>query len=156
MPTDAPLRIDPTLQPVLLEEVERFAASLPGSEARARYLDLHEALTSGELDSASRGPLGTVLEVILQTGRARRVHGPQAEQSLLRLFAQTERGAAIRKATQAVNEALVALHGQQLEDIKFSATLPGTYRLVIDTDQCEVTIEINPEGVWVENVALGV
>lgn len=150
-----PLTIETSDRELLLEELDAFARSMPSAEGRARYAALRDAVEAGRIEDDLLEPLERMLEIVLETGRVRRIHGPQAEQALLRLFHQTGRGAAVRKATQAVNEALDALQGQTIEDITFSAQRPGVYRMAIDTDRCQVTLEINQAGVWVENVAVG-
>jgi hypothetical protein len=150
------INIDEGNQELLLEELEVFARSVSDPAARERYLALRSAVAEGTVDDTLLPSLEKVLEIGLQTGRVRKVHGPQAEQALLRLFHQTPRGAGIRDATRASNEALTGLQGQVIEGLQFSARTPGVYRLVIDTDRCQLTVEIDPAGVWVENVAVAV
>ncbi|MFQ5854328.1 MAG: hypothetical protein ACE5LU_01605 [Anaerolineae bacterium] len=140
---------------VLCEELEVFAESVRDTEARTRYTALRQAVGAGQVDEPLIEPLEQVLEIVLHTGRVRRIHGPQTEQALLRLFHQTGRGSTICAATQAANRSLAALKGQVIHEMAFTARTPGDYRLVIDTDRCRLTLEIDREGVWLENAAVG-
>jgi hypothetical protein len=103
----------------------------------------------GEAELAT---LEKILEMTLQTGRARRVHGAEAEQSLLRLFHQTPRGAAARRSTEAVNKALRHLAGQPLEEILFTSHGPGVFKLGLRTERCRLALEVDRHGVTVESL----
>ena len=90
----------------------------------------------------------------LQTGRVRRVHGAESEQALLRLFHQTPRGAAARRATEAVNRPLATLAGQTIESD--AVHRPGPGRLSAsgsgDRPPASLTLEIDRHGVTVESL----
>lgn len=146
------LAVDPAQREVLLEEIAALAAAVRDAESRQRYGALHAAVAAGEVGAPLLGPLEGLLEMLLQTGRARRIHGADGEQSLLRLFHRTPRGAAARRATEAVNEALRGLRGQTLEAVLFTVQGPGVYRLGLATDRCRVTVEIDRHGLSVESL----
>lgn len=150
------LKIDSTLQAVLLEEIDGLMATLHEPESRLRYLTLREAVATEQVEGRVLPTLEKFLDLLLHSGRVRHIHGPQAEQSINRLFNQTTRGAGIQKTTSHVNTALALLEGHTIESLKFSPKSPGVIRLTLDTDQCELTLEINSEGVWLENVAVGI
>jgi hypothetical protein len=144
--------VDPLQREILLEELATLIVSLSGSEAGEPWEDLAVAVDAGEVDEPLLGRLETILEMTLQTGRTRRVHGADGEQSLLRLFHQTPKGAAARRATQAVNETLAGLQGQSLEGALFTVQGPGVFRLGLQTDRCKLTLEIDRHGVSVESL----
>ena len=98
------------------------------------------------------GRLEQILEMTLQTGRVRRVHGAESEQSLLRLFHQTSRGSASRRATEAVNRTLATLAGQTIATMLFTSQGHGVYRLGLETDRVKLTLEIDRHGVTVESL----
>jgi hypothetical protein len=148
----AGLAVDPAQREVLVEEIAALAAAVRDPESRERYAALRAAVEAGEVSDDLAGPLEGLLEMLLQTGRARRIHGADGEQSLLRLFHKTPRGAAARRATEAVNEALRGLRGQTLEDILFTVQGPGVYRLGLATDRCRLTVEIDRHGLSVESL----
>jgi hypothetical protein len=146
------LAIDPLQREVLLEELATLVVSLRGPEAREPWEELAAAVDAGTVEEGLFGRLETILEMTLQTGRTRRVHGAESEQALLRLFHQTPRGAAARRALQSVNEALATLEGQVLEGMLFTAQGPGVFRLGLQTDRCRLTLEIDRYGVSVESL----
>jgi hypothetical protein len=139
---------------VLAEEVEAFARTLKDPDTRERYARLSAAVQQGTVPPHLVGFLETMLELVLQTQRVRRQHGPEAEQALLRLFHRTPRGAALAQAARDVNAALAALRGQTLESLTFTPT-PRGHSLVIDTTHCSLTLAIDRAGVRVERLETG-
>ena len=150
------LTLKPEEQELLREEVAAFAAAAPSEEARAEYACLLAAFESGELPDAALGPLGQVLEVGLQTGRIRKIHRAVGEQTLLRLFHKTPAGAAHTQGINDLNAALAQLQGQAIESVRVLARVPGTYLLMISTDDIELTLRFAPDEAAVESVAVGV
>ena len=150
------MRIAATEQELLVPEIAKFAAALHDETACARYEALQAAVESGEVAEELVGHLANVLEVGLQSGRLRRFYGADGEQALARLFHRTPAGASVAAAASAVTEALTALQGQVIEEIKISAVGPGSYRLLMDTDKCQVSIRLDRGGVNVESLAVGV
>ncbi|HEX9943232.1 MAG TPA: hypothetical protein VGG03_14525 [Thermoanaerobaculia bacterium] len=151
-PTPGALSLDAAQREVLLEEIETLAGSLRDPRLRGPYDELATAVADGEVGQDLLGRLERVLEITLETGRTRRVHGAESEQALLRLFHQTPGGAAARRTTQAVNEALATLEGQALEGMLFTVQGPGVFRLGLRTDRCRLTLEIDRSGVSVESL----
>ena len=150
--TTGAVSLDAAQQNVLGEELAMLAASLQDPAARAPYEKLAAAVATGEVEGEHLARLEGILEMTLQTGRVRRIHGAQSEQALLRLFHQMPGGAAARRATQAVNETLATLAGQTLEGMLFTVQGPGVFRLGISTDLCRLTLEIDRHGVTVESL----
>jgi hypothetical protein len=146
--------IDEIQREILLEELATLVVSIHGREARAPYEELALAVDAGEVEEGLLGRLEGFLEMALQTGRVRKVHGAEAEQALLRLFHKMPRGAAARRSTESVNQALASLQGQTLEGALFTVQGPGVYRLGIKTDRCSLTLEIDRHGVTVESLEI--
>jgi hypothetical protein len=146
------LDIEPAQREVLLAEIDGVLATVREPAARARYEDLAGAVTGGTVEEGLLGPLEALVEMSLQTGRARKLHGAESEQALLRLFHRTPRGAAARKATESVNEALRGLSGQVLEDMLFTVQAPGVYRLGLSTDRVRLALQIDRHGITVESL----
>jgi hypothetical protein len=143
-------------QELLLPEIISFGKALRDPEARGPYQELYAAVADGEVDDELLGHLGNVLEVGLQSGRLRRFYGADGEQALSRLFHRTPVGKRLSDEAKAVTEALTALEGNRLEDLKVSALGPGSYSLSVDTDRCQLTLRFDRGGVRVESVAIGV
>ena len=151
--TESPalLALDAAQGEVVLREIEALSASLP-PDARGRYTQLVQAVTAGEVDEVLLPRLEEVLDLSLGTGRARRLHGAEGEQALLRLFRQTPRGLALARTVEGANRALSALTGQVIEGLSFTPRAPGAFRLEISTGTCQLTLEIDRAGVTVDSV----
>jgi hypothetical protein len=150
------MRINATEQELLIPEITLFARALPNPEMRVRYEALRAEVEEGEVSDELAGHLGNVLEVGLQTGRLRHFYGADGETALSRLFARTPAGVALAETAKSVTQALTALRGQVIDEIRISALGPGAYALMIDTDRCQVNLRIERNGVRVENLAVGV
>jgi hypothetical protein len=148
----AAVAIDAVQREILLEELATLVVSLRDAETRAPWEALAGAVDDGAVEEDLLGRLEQILEMTLQTGRVRRVHGADSEQTLLRLFHQTPRGAASRRATEAVNRTLATLAGQTIETLLFTSQGPGVYRLGVETDRVKLTLEIDRHGVTVESL----
>jgi hypothetical protein len=151
----APLPLDAAQIEVVLREIEALSASLP-PDARDRYAPLVQAVGGGEVEEGLLALLSEVLDLSLGTGRARRIHGAEGEQALLRLFRQTPRGVALARTVEGANRALSALTGQLIQRLSFTPRAPGAFRLEIATDGCQVTLEIDRSGVTVDSVGVEV
>jgi hypothetical protein len=139
---------------VLAEEAEAFTRTLKDPDARERYAGLADAAREGAVPASLIGSVEAMLELVLQTQRIRRLHGPEAEKALLELFYRTPRGAALKRTAREVNQALQTLRGQTLESLSFSPT-PGGQRLVVETGSCQVALTIEPSGVRIDRLDLG-
>ncbi len=150
----AVVTIDAVQREILLEELATLVVSLRDAETRTPWEALAGAVDAGAVGEDLLGRLEQILEMTLQTGRVRRVHGADSEQSLLRLFHQTPRGSASRRATEAVNRTLATLAGQTIETMLFTSQGPGVYRLGVETDRVKLTLEIDRHGVTVESLEI--
>jgi hypothetical protein len=148
------VEIEPGQREVLLAEIEGVLATVREPAARASYEELASAVERGRIEERLLAPLESLVEMSLQTGRARKLHGADSEQALLRLFQKTPRGLAARRSTESVNEALRGLTGQILEGMLFTVQRPGVYRLGLRTDRVRLALEIDPYGVSVESLEI--
>lgn len=148
------LAVEPGERDLLLPEIDRFAASVARPESRKRYRRLRHAVAAGAVGEEDLPALEDLLEIALGARSVHRFHGPGAERALLDLYARTPRGAAVETAARAANRALEAVRGQRIEGLSFRPGLPGSHRLVVETDRCRLTFEIRPDGVTARDVAL--
>lgn len=153
-PADGGLALSAAQQAVLADEVEAFARTLRDPDARQRYLQLAAAARQGVVPPDLAGLLAAMLELVLQTQRVRRTHGPEAEQALAELFYRTPRGAGLRQAAGEVNRALEALRGQRLEQVSV-VVAPGRHTLVLVTERCRLTLRLDGAGARIEDVEVG-
>jgi hypothetical protein len=135
----------------LAAELAAVAEQLP-PEARRGYDELLAEVSAGEVGEASVGVLERFLEVGLETGRIRKRHGAHAEMAAVRLFQRTPRGAALRDAVAATNEALEALRGARIEELAFSLRGPGALTLTLETDRCRATLQLDRDGPRVQSL----
>ena len=141
---------------LLGEEVATVARLHPDPAARERYAELASAIATGAVAEERLEQLTTILEIGLQSGRIRRVYGPDGEMALGRIYARTPRGAEVSQAAAAVTDALRALHGQVIDNLRITPLGPGAYSLLVDTRECQITVRLDRSGVRVDNVALGI
>lgn len=138
---------------LLLEETDALIEQVREPQ-RARYLELREALETDAVAEDAIGTLENLLALELRTGRVRKIHGPMAESTFLRLYQKTPTGSALQQSTTQVNRALDALQGQTLEHIAFAPKGPGVFTLDLETTEYRVHLEIREEGIWVKEVGL--
>ncbi|HEX5416068.1 MAG TPA: hypothetical protein VFZ25_10410 [Chloroflexota bacterium] len=138
------------------EEVATVARLHPDPAARTRYAELAEVVAGGTVAEERLEQLTTILEIGLQSGRIRRVYGADGELALGRIYSRTPRGAEASQAASAVTDALRALHGQVIYNLRITALGPGAYSLLVDTRECQITIRLDRTGVRVDNIALGI
>jgi len=139
---------------LIAPELSAFASALARSSARQGYQALLEALDRGSVEGEPLELLGSFLELGLSTGRFRARLGPHAEEAIRRVFERTPRGAALATSAAEVTKALERLTGQTLTDLRVSLVRPGTYRLLLETDQYRISLGLAPAGAHVESVEL--
>jgi hypothetical protein len=150
------LDLDALQRSAVGEELTALARSLHDPAARQRYAGLADQVAAGELaDAGTIAQLQGVIEMALETGRVRRMQGPESEQALLRLYRRLPRGAAAQETTKRANQALEALAGQVVHSVSFTPQGPGVYRLEIATGEFRLQLEINRLGVSVDSLQVG-
>ena len=95
-----------------------------------------------------------ILELGLQTGRIRALYGPGGEQAALRLYRKLPHGTEAAATVEAVNEALHALSGRELESVQLRAVGPGAFSLTIQADGAEVGVHLDRNGARVAGVGV--
>ena len=150
------LRIADDEREVVARETAALMESLPDGPARVPYRDLLAALHEGEVPEPLLEPLSRVLELSLESGRLRRLHGPHAEMAALRLFQRTPGGRRLREAAEEVNGALARLAGQTLQEVGLAARGPGAWALSLETDRCRIQLLIDRWGVRIQSLEMGV
>jgi hypothetical protein len=152
---DKTLRLSAVEQELVGAEVRAFGLLQRDPAAQARHASLAEQVESGHVPEDQLEELGVILEIGLQSGRLRRVYGPDGEQAISGLFRRTPRGKEVAEGAAAVTEALQSLRGQIIDDVRVTALGPGAYSLLLDTRQAQVTVRLDRGGARVESGALG-
>jgi len=134
---------------VLAMEAAAFARALPDPAAQARYERLSSSAAAGDIPEELVVPLQTMLELLFDTGRV-------ANRAVLQsIFARTPRGRHLSSAARDVNRALSTLRGQTLADVRLSSVGPSLQSLVIETDRCRLTLEIDRDGARIASLEAG-
>ena len=133
---------------VLAGDAAAFARALSDPTARARYERLATAAASGTVPDELVPALETMLELVFEKGR------PSNRAILEAIFAKTHRGQQQSSAAREVNQALRALRGQTLQELRLSAG-PSRHTLVVETDRCRLTLELDSAGARVASLETG-
>lgn len=146
-----------TLQRALLAPLSAdFAEAARDPAARAGWLELAAAVDALEVPEPLVERLSAIVEAALQSGRARRGHGPGAELALRALYSRTPRGRAAAHSVAALNAALAELAGQPLSGAGAALRGPGAYALTLTTPRATLVIGFAPDGVRLESVEVEV
>jgi hypothetical protein len=152
---DEPLRLERLQRDILVPQLESFLAAAPDPQARLPYVALRQAVDALTVPPELVGRLGAVAEVLLTSGRVRKLYGPGAELSLWSLFQKTPRGREVATSIEVVNAAFKRLLGQNIQAITVIARSPAAYALTIKTAEVEVVVRFEPAGIRLENVEIG-
>jgi hypothetical protein len=131
---------------VALGEAQAVLAFVHDPERRGRLADLVAAVQDGELGDDDAQSLEELLELGLQSGRIRSVYGPEGEQAALKTYRRLPGGRALSESASEVSEALSALAGKTLEDVKVQSTGPGSYLLTLAVDGLELSVRLDRAG----------
>jgi hypothetical protein len=131
---------------VALGEAQAVLALVHDPERRGRLADLVAAVEDGELGDEDAQSLEELLELGLQSGRIRSVYGPEGEQAALKTYRRLPGGRALSDSASEVSEALSALAGKTLEDVKVQAAGPGSYLLTLAVDGLELSVRLDRAG----------
>jgi hypothetical protein len=133
---------------VLATEVAAFARAIPDPGARPRFETLAAAARSGLVADELVPTLETMLELLFTRGQ------PANRAVLQAIYGKTPRGKQHNAAAREVNRALKTLAGQQLAELRVSAS-PGGHTVVLETDRVRLTLELDPAGVRISSMEAG-
>ena len=133
---------------VVSADAANFAGAMRDANAQARYLRLAAAAAAGAVPSDLVPALEAMLELLFEKGR------PSNRAVLQAVFSKTPRGSQQSAAAREVNTALRALRGQSLEEVRLTAG-PSRHTLVIETDRCRLTLELDSAGARVGSLETG-
>lgn len=101
------------------------------------------------------GLLTGLLQLALETGRARRLYRAEGERILTDLFRKTPMGQELSRSLQEVNKALATLEGQTLQSVRVALRTLGHFTITIETNAVVITIALRPHSVTVDSVSVG-
>jgi hypothetical protein len=146
------IQIRPQERAVIGPELDAFVGSLPPGEVRDGYAALRGGIAAGEVPADEVERLAAFLELAISTGRISSRHGQHGEDQARRVFERTPRGAAQATSADQITRALGGLVGQTIKDLKLTTTRPGSYRMVLETEQYRISLAFAPAGAHVESV----
>lgn len=152
---EASIELSSEERELVAEELEAFVPALAEGPRQATYRALQETVPGGAVPAHLLDALGSVLELALQTARARKLYRAEGEKILTGLFRRTPRGRELSAHLKRVNEALRALSGHELAGAKVRMRTLGHFTLMLETDGPTVTLAFRPDGVEVEKIAVG-
>ena len=115
-----------------------------GKELGAAAKDVNEALKA----------LEEIIELGLSTGRIRGVYGPEGEQAALKTYRKLPRGRELGDRARDVTDALAALEGKTLEQVRVQSAGPGAYLVTIGVDGLELTVRLDRSGPRIHSVGV--
>lgn len=133
---------------VLASDAAAFAHALSDANAQAKYLRVAEAASAGQVPEDLVPAVEAMLELLFDKGR------PSNRAVLQAIFAKTPRGRQQSSAAREVNKALRTLHGQRVENVRVTAG-PSRHTLVLETDRCKLTLELDSAGARVASLETG-
>lgn len=153
-PSEGDISLDPEEAELVAAELAALLPALSG-ERRERYLEFGEAVTAGRLPTEMVPILESLLELALQTARARRLYRAEGERILTDLFRRTPRGRELAGHLDEVNKALRALAGHTVERVGVGMRTLGHFTVTIQTSAATITLAVRSQGVTVDSVAVG-
>jgi hypothetical protein len=150
----APVKLSPAAAEVALGEAQAVLAMVQDDERRGRLADLVAAVQEGELAEEDAQALEELIELGLSTGRIRGVYGPEGEQAALKTYRKLPRGRELGDRARDVTDALAALEGKTLEQVRIQAAGPGAYLLTIGADGLELTVRLDRSGPRIHSVGV--
>jgi len=142
------VKLEPAEADVLASDAAAFASALSDANAQTRYLRVASAAAEGHIPDELVPAVETMLELLFDKGR------PSNRAVLQAIFAKTPRGRQQSSAAREVNKALRTLHGQRLENVRLTAG-PSRHTLVLETDRCKLTLELDSAGARVASLETG-
>ena len=136
-----------------LSEIEAVLSAVPEGDYRERLGAIHAALAEGgPVSEDDTAELERLVELALQSGRARALYGPGGEQALIRLYRRLPGGIEARESATAVSDALGQLTGEQLERISLTAVGPGSHSLALEAGGLRLLVHLDRNGARLASV----
>jgi hypothetical protein len=150
----AAVKLSPAAAEVALGEAQAVLAMVQDEERRGRLADLVAAVQDGELADGDAQALEELIELGLSTGRIRGVYGPEGEQAALKTYRKLPRGRELGERARDVTDALAALEGKTLEQVRVQSAGPGAYLVTIGVDGLELTVRLDRSGPRIHSVGV--
>ena len=141
-------------QELVLSDLDALLPTLDGAR-HDRFSQLRDAVDLGRVPVPLVPALESVLELTLQTARARARHHADGERALTDLYRRTTAGRQLAAHLGQVNKALKSLQGQTIESVSVRMRTVGHFTIAVQTDRSSITLSARPDAVNVESVGVG-
>lgn len=135
-------------------ETGALLPALKGAK-RERYEALAAAVEAGTVPADITPVLEAVVELSLQTGRARRLYRAEGERLLTNVYRRTPRGRELAAELDMINKALRVVAGETLDSATVRMRTLGHFTITLSSPAATLTLAVRPDGVAVESVAVG-
>jgi hypothetical protein len=146
-----PLVLDDDERELVHLELQALLPALVG-ERRERYVALADAVEEGQVPADLVGHLQSLLELALQTARARKLYSAEGEKILTGLFKRTPAGRDLAAQLSDINGALRAVANRELRSARVGMRTLGHFTVTLTTDEAKVTLAVRPDGMNIESV----
>jgi hypothetical protein len=151
--TPAPLDLDADEQELVGLDIRALLPTLDPAR-RERYAALGDTVRQGQVPPELVPALESLLELTLQTARARTRYRAEGEQTLTELYRRTPAGRDLTAHLRRVDDALRTLAGQTIESLSVRMRTVGHFTLTIQTDATTITLVARPDALDVESIAV--
>lgn len=152
--TTEDLHLDADERELVRLELEPLVGALSGPR-RDAHAALADAVDLGQVPGALAPLLGSVVELSLQTGRARRFYTAEGEKVLTGLYRRTPQGRQASAHLADVNRALEVLVGERVEGVSVRMRTAGHVTVTVTTPGATITLSSRADGVRVEALTPG-
>lgn len=153
-PDAAAIALDDDERELVLLELEQLVPALQGPR-RERFEQLAAATEDGEVPADAVPALQSLLELALQTARARKLYRAEGEKVLTGLYRRTPAGRDLSDQIRDINAALRAVAGKRLTGARVGMRTLGHFTVTLQTDAATVTLAVRPDSLNVESVSVG-
>lgn len=153
-PQAEPVTLTAEEQVLVRADLDVLLPTLDGERAE-RFAALRHAVVAGTIPVELGGALEALLELTLQTGRARARYRADGEGVLTKVYRRTAAGRGLQAHMRQVNTALGRLEGEQITSVKVGMRTVGHFTIAIQTDRTTLTLATRPDTINVESVAVG-
>jgi hypothetical protein len=131
-----------------------LAALLPALSGARRegYEALAAAVADGDVPPELAVHLQSLLELALQTARARKLYRAEGEKILTGVYRRTPAGRALSRQLGDINTALKAVAGHELRSARVGMRTLGHFTVTLRTDEVTLTLAVRPDGMNVDSV----
>jgi hypothetical protein len=147
----AAVELDDAERELVTAELDALLPAL-SEERRAGYEALADAVDAGSVPAELVVHLQSLLELALQTARARKLYRAEGEKILTGVFRRTPAGRALTRQLSDINSALRAVADQELRSARVGMRTLGHFTVTLRTDDATLTLAVRPDGMNVESV----